>query len=361
MDVLTDLAASPWIVSLGLLVAALVAGRVLGALIKPALGGLARRSQWRWDDELVAAAATPVAMIVAVQVLRGVLPRLAVDAEATALVVAASSFVTTALVLWAGFRMVDVVVAILSSRSWAAERPSTRSLLSITGRLAKGIIVVFAAIVLLSHLGVSVASLVAGVGIGGLALALAAQKTVENLFGTLSLGVDQPMREGDFVKVGDTTGTVEAIGLRSTRLRTLDRTVVTIPNAQLADERIESYATRDRFRLLCTLGLVYGTSAAQLRAVLDGVEARLRAHPAIWPDTVQVRFVALGASSLDVEVMAWFQVSDWQAFLAVRQDVLLQFMEVVEGAGTSFAFPTRTIHVAGGGAPRATSSSAHPA
>jgi MscS family membrane protein len=197
----------------------------------------------------------------------------------------------------------------------------------------------------LSQLGYPVAGLIAGLGVGGLALALAAQKTVENLFGSVSLAVDQPVRIGDFVKVEDFVGTVEAIGLRSTQFRTLDRTLVTIPNGRLADMRLESFTARDRIRLACTVGLVYGTTGAQVRDVLAGLTGVLRAHPRIWPDAVGVRFKELASWSLDIEVMAWFQTSDWSEFQAIREEILLDFIDVVERAGTGFAFPTRTVHV----------------
>jgi MscS family membrane protein len=140
-------------------------------------------------------------------------------------------------------------------------------------------------------------------------------------------------------------GTVEKIGLRSTRIRTLDRTVVTLPNGKVADSKIETFAARDRIRLACTLGLEYGTTVDQMRAVLAGIEQALRAHPKIWPDTVTVAFKAFGESSLDVEVMAWFQTADWNEFVAIRQEMFLAFMRVVQEAGTGFAFPTRTVRV----------------
>lgn len=342
---LDHIIASPWLMLLGVVIAGLIAGRLLVALLRPALARAARHSSWQWDDLLIAAISAPLSTLIAVRAMHATLPWLPLDSRANALASTLTAVVTTALVLWCAFRAVDVVVAVLSRRSWAVERPATGSLLQIAGRLAKVVVVVLALIVVLAHLGVSVASLVAGLGIGGLAIALAAQKTVENLFGTLSIGVDQPLREGDFVRVSDFVGTVEAIGLRSTRIRTLDRTIVTVPNGQLADQQIESFSVRDRIRLACTLGLVYDTSVAQMRAVLDGVESVLRAHPKIWSEAVVVRFKELGESSLDIEVMAWFQTSDWTEFQGIRQDVLLQFMEVIEASGTSFAFPTRTIHM----------------
>jgi MscS family membrane protein len=201
-------------------------------------------------------------------------------------------------------------------------------------------------VAVLSLLGYPVASLVAGLGIGGLAVALAAQKTVENLFGAFSIGVDQPFREGDFVKIEDFVGTVEAVGLRSSRFRTLDRTVITIPNGRLADMRLESFTARDRLRLATVIGLEYRTTAAQMRDVLEGFERVLRSHPRIWLDAVVVRFREFAASSLDIEIMAWFQTADWAEFQLIRQEILLQFMDVVERAGTSFAFPTQTVHIA---------------
>jgi MscS family membrane protein len=147
------------------------------------------------------------------------------------------------------------------------------------------------------------------------------------------------------VKIEEFVGTVEAIGLRSTRFRTLDRTIITIPNGRLAEMRLESFAVRDRLRLAMVVGLVHETTAAQLREVVAGFERVLRAQPRLWPDDVTVRFIALGATSFDIEVMAWFQTADWGEFQRIRQDVLLQFMDVVEQAGTAFARPTRMIHI----------------
>jgi MscS family membrane protein len=194
-----------------------------------------------------------------------------------------------------------------------------------------------------------VTSLLAGLGLGGLAVALAAQKTVENLIGAISIGADQPFMEGDFVKIEDFVATVERVGLRSTRFRTLDRTLITIPNGKLAEMRIESYTARDRFRLATTLQVVYETTPEQLRAVLENIEKLLREHTKIWPDSITVKLVKLGSSSLDIEVMAWFAVPDFNAFQECRQDVLIEILRIVQNAGSSFAYPTQTFRIAGDG------------
>jgi MscS family membrane protein len=208
------------------------------------------------------------------------------------------------------------------------------------------VVLALGAVAVLNELGFKVASLLAGVGIGGIALALAAQKTVENVFGSVSIGVDQPFRVGDYVKIEDAVaGTVETIGFRSTRIRTLDRTLVTIPNGKLADMRSETFAARDRIRFFVNLGLAYGTTAAQVRAVLGEIEALLARHPQIHPEGLSVRLTALAESSLNVEVACWFATADFGAFTRIRQEMLLAFLEIVERAGAELAFPTRTVHL----------------
>jgi MscS family membrane protein len=248
-------------------------------------------------------------------------------------------------VFWVLLRAVDVADHLITRSDWASRRLASRSFVSLGGKVLKIAVVIIAVVTALSQAGYPVGSIIAGLGIGGLALALAAQKTVENVFGEFSIAVDEPFRAGDFIKVDGMLGTVEAIGLRSTRIRTLDRTLVAIPNGKLAEMRTESFAARDRLRLTCTLSLVYGTTADQIRRVLRETEAMLRAHAKIWPDALTVCLRELAPSSLDVEVMAWFATQDWAEFQVIRQEVLLRLMEIVEGAGTSFAFPTRTVHL----------------
>src|SRR5690606_15231855 len=135
--------------------------------------------------------------------------------------------------------------------------------------------------------------------------ALGAQKSLEHFFGSVSIGVDQPFRVGDWVNVGGLEGEVEAIGLRSTRIRTAERTVVSIPNGKLAESQTENFAPRERIRLRTVIGLEYGTTAAQMRAIRDEIEQCLRAHPLTWPNRVLVRFCEFGASSLNIELFCW--------------------------------------------------------
>ena len=266
-------------------------------------------------------------------------------AETTARHVLQGSFIAT--IFWILLRSIDVADHLVTSSAWASQRLSSRSFVALGGKVLKISIVIIGLVTILSQAGYPVGSLIAGLGIGGLAFALAAQKTVENVFGAFSIAVDEPFRQGDFVKIDSIMGTIESIGLRSTRIRTLDRTIVAIPNGKLAEMRTETFAVRDRLRLSCTISLVYETTAEQMRRVLAEVESALRAHPKIVADSVSVCFKEMAASSLDIDVGAYFATTDWNEFQFIRQGVLLQFMQIVESAGTAFAFPTRTVQLLG--------------
>ena len=222
-----------------------------------------------------------------------------------------------------------------SCRSWCPELASPRSVIILFG----------ASWAFWRTLGVNVSAAVAGLGIGGIAIALAAQKTLENLIGGISLFADRPVQVGDFFRYGDQVGTVEEIGLRSTRIRTLDRTVVTIPNAEFSNLRLESFARRDRMRLWTMVGVRYETTPDQLRYLLAQLREILLAHPRVTEEPARVRLVGFGAYSLDLEVSAYVDTSEWNEFLGIREDIYLLFMDAIKEAGTGFAFPSTTTYV----------------
>lgn len=321
------------------------AGLILGKITTSVLGRLAARTASTLDDVLLARLGRPLALAWSLVIVTFPLSALSLYAPARRLVGSCRMAGLLVVVFWAALVAVDLVGQAVTASAWAAQRPSVRALVPLSTRVGKVFLSALAVVSALATLGYPVASLLAGLGIGGLALALAAQKTVEHLFGSFSIGVDQPFREGDLVKVEDVFGVVERIGLRSSRIRTLDRTLVSIPNGRLAEQRIESFAERDRLRLALDIGLTYDTSSEQMRRILGRIESALRGHAKIWPDSVTVTFQGFGDSSLNVLVMAWFLTTDWGEFLGIRQSMLLEFMAIVESEGSSFAFPTRTIHV----------------
>jgi MscS family membrane protein len=336
-----------WLALPALAALALAAGRVFGAFSRRLLQRLFRRTPTEWDERLLARTSPALTLLWTVAAAALLLPWLGLRPGADGFVRSLLGAVASIGAFWVLWRAVDVWDQFLHERPWARDNPQARSLLSVTRNLARVFVAVTGLVTTLAAFGYPVATVLAGLGIGGIAVAFGAQKTIENLFGSISLAADQPFRVGDFVRIEDFSGNVERIGMRSTQVRTLDRTLVSIPNGKLAEMRIEDFAARDRIRLSCTVGLVYQTTRPQLERIIAGMEQVLRDHPLIWPDSVVVRFVRFGVSALEIEVMAWFQTSDYNVFRDCQQEVLLGFMRVVEQAGTSFAYPTQTVHVVG--------------
>lgn len=197
-------------------------------------------------------------------------------------------------------------------------------------------------------IGLPILSVLAGLGVGGLAVALALRPTLENLIGGVLLYIDRPVSLGDFCKFGDLTGTVESIGMRSTTVRALDRTLISIPNAQFVDMQIVNFAHCDEMLLTHTIGLRYETDPDQLRYVLASLRKMFHAHPRINPDTVRVRFAGYGDSALNIDIRVYVMTREWNDFFAVREDVYLRVYTIVRDAGTGFAFPSRAVYSMGG-------------
>ncbi|MGY5849844.1 mechanosensitive ion channel family protein [Salegentibacter sp. F14] len=224
--------------------------------------------------------------------------------------------------------------------------PAGVSIVLFLQRAAKIAIVIFGVIGILGILGIDVTTGLAALGIGGIALALGAQKTIENFVGSVTLIADRPIRVGDFCRVGEITGTVEKIGVRSTRIRTLDRTLVTIPNGAFSSDTIENFAHRDKFLLHTLINFRYETSPDQLRYLLAELRKILYGHPKVFEDPARVRFLGFGSSSLDIEIFAYLNALDYSEFLEIKEDLMLLMMDVVADSGTDFAFPSQTLYLA---------------
>jgi MscS family membrane protein len=198
---------------------------------------------------------------------------------------------------------------------------------------------------LLHNAGFDVTSLLAGLGIGGIAIALAAQKSLENLFGGITLFLDRPVRIGDLCRFGDRVGTVEEIGLRSTRLRTPDRTLVAIPNSEFANLQLENLGSRDQVWFHPTLCVRSDTRPDQMKRILVELTQMLSHHDGVEPNGVSVRFVGFGPYSLNIELSAYVNTADWSHYLVIAEDLHLHSMEIIERAGSGLAFSAPPIHM----------------
>jgi len=246
---------------------------------------------------------------------------------------------------WFALRLVDALARVAIARMERQERRQAVSIVALMRRAAKVVLVAIAVVAILDTFGFDVTAGIAALGIGGIALALGAQKTVENLVGSVTVIADKPVQVGDFCRVGDVVGTVEDIGMRSTRVRTNERSLVTIPNGDFSSREIENYAKRDRFLFNPTIGVEYGISAAKLREGVEIIEQVLLEHDLVENDGARARFADFGPSSLDIELWSYITVSDFAESRLVRQQLLLTIFERLEAAGLSIAFPTQKVHV----------------
>ena len=317
-------------------------GRILFAALRP----IVARTKTHVDDRILDAARKPLRFLLALGIFMVGALGLAMAVPVYTTLGILSKVLVVVLVSWFGLRLIDVFTETLRENLNAAGKDAVAAVLPLGQRVAKAFLGILAVVLAMQNLGFNVTGLIAGLGVGGLAIALAAQKSVANLFGGVSLVADQPVRVGDFCRFGDgKIGTVEEIGLRSTRVRTLDRTLVTIPNAEFSEVQLENFGPRDRIRLFTVLNLRYETSPDQLRYVLTELRKLLAAHPMITESPARARFVALGPHSLDVEIIAYVCTNDWNEFLQIREDFFFRVMDIVEASGTGFAFPSQTLYL----------------
>jgi MscS family membrane protein len=246
---------------------------------------------------------------------------------------------------WLLLRILTRIMNSLRNRAIARGRPEMDSLMLIGQRLLKILVVVFCGLAVLRALGLDMTAALAGLGIGGLAISFGAQKTIENLFGGVSVMGDDVIRVGDFCQIGDRVGTVEDISLRSTRIRTLERTELSVPNGSLATINVENFSRRDKMLFNPVLGLRYETTCDQMRYLLAETRSLLYRHPKVETDTARVRFSGFGDSALSVEIFSFVRTCDYAEFTAIREDLLLRIMDIVTEAGTGFAFPSHTVYL----------------
>ena len=255
---------------------------------------------------------------------------------------------------WLAILFNGEVEGVLTRRLLAVNRAAI-PLVRVARRTLDTIWLFVAVIATLRYFGIDPTPVLAGLGVGGIAVALAAQRTLENIIAGASLILDKAVRDGDVLKVGEIVGTVEHIGLRSTRIRTGDRTVVTVPNGQIANMSLETLSARDKFWFRPILALRYETTPAQMHAVIDGIDAMLRSYPLVERESVRVRFLRLGTSSYDIEVIAYIHVTDMAPFLKIQEELLFSVIEIIAAAGAHLAYPSQTTYLAGGTTPLASS------
>jgi MscS family membrane protein len=247
---------------------------------------------------------------------------------------------------WFLLRATNLVMQRLRVHAVSAGRTGTGTLMVLGERLIKALVVIVAVLAILGALGFNLTTVLAGLGIGGIAIAFAAQKTLENLFGGISVLADEVIRVGDTCRFGDRVGTVEDISLRSTRIRTTERTELSIPNGVLAAMNVENLTRRDKIVFNPTLAIHHETSPDQLRYLLAELRRMLYEHAKIEHESARIRFGSFDSSALNLEIFSYVLTCDYAEFAAIREDVLLRMLEIVEKSGSRIALPSSTVYMA---------------
>jgi MscS family membrane protein len=330
------------------LIAALVLKRIFGHIFVKVIFPLAARTKSRYDDQFLAAIRKPaefllviIGLFIAAQILE--LPVAPVDLRRGAY--ALLKTLVTFDIAWALFNLVTLLETFLSG--WVSRTESTLDdhLLPFIRKSLRVFIIFIAAIMTIQNLGYSISGLLASLGIGGLAVALAAKDTLSNIFGSLMIILDRPFHIGDWVKAGDMEGIIEEIGFRSTKIRTFAKTLITVPNNIIANLSVDNISRMPKRRIKLTVGVTYETGPEQMRQAVEAIRTMLRNHPAIDQDFFLVNFTDFNASSLDILVYCFTKTTVWGEYLDARQDVCLKIMDILEEHGMEIAFPSRSVYL----------------
>ena len=319
--------------------------RLLVSLVFSILQKGITKTETLWDDRIFSTIETPLSLIltsifwyiaVAVLQLEGLFRQF--------ILLGLQILISVALV-----RLVYLLTVIFSDyledKARKTDFPLDDQLVPLIRKTLKLSVIVLGALIAVQNLGVNVLSLLAGLGLGGLALAMAAKDTAANLFGSIMIILDKPFKVGEWIVCGDVEGIVEEIGFRSTRVRTFYNSEVSVPNAQLASQNIDNMGKRQYRRVRATLGLTYDTSPEKIEAFLEGLRNIVLTNPCTNKENFQICFHSYGDFSLNILLYLFLEVPNWSRELLERQNIFLEVLKLAEKLEIQFAFPTQTLHV----------------
>lgn len=323
----------------------LVVRKVIAVVVAPRLRRLAEKLASNWPEKFVDVIASPGATLLTAIILRIGYPQLLLPVAWSKALAGTVRVLITLSVVWAVYRAVDVLAAKLADRAEATDSKLDDQLVPLLRKTLKVVVIVIGTLVMLQNLAFDVTTLFASVSIGGLAIGLAAKDTLANLFGSISIFVDSPFQIGDWIHVEGVDGTVEEVGFRSTRIRTFYNSVVVLPNAKIADAKIDNFGQREFRRCFTTLGLTYDTTPEQMQAFVEGLRAIILANPLTRKDVFEVHMSGFGESALEVMVYFFFICDTWTDELRERHNIFLEIIRLAKDLGVGFAFPTRSLRV----------------
>ncbi len=322
---------------------AFIAAPVVDFLMTRVLKRLTAQTVTDLDDKLLEILQNPVKLIVVLVILHIGVESFEWPPWSEKILLPTFTIAVAAAAIYMAVRMIDLVLVYAEERFFGDDTQLAQLMMPVLGRTFKAFIIIIGALTTAQHLGFPITSVLAGLGIGGIAVALAAQSTLANIFGSMTILADQPFKVGDLVRIDAVEGKVAAIGLRSTRIRTAEGHFVTIPNKTVADAAIINISMRPTIHQPLTISLTYDTSAERVKEAVGILREILQAHP-MTHDFV-VHWKTYAPSSLDILVAYWCKTTDQKLFLKALEEINLEIKRRFDAAGLEFAFPTQTIQL----------------
>ncbi len=319
--------------------------KVVMGIVMRMLRKLSKRTETRFDDELVEALDPPVGWFVGAFGLYLGSLWLQLPAGVQDVVITIYRMAIIVILGWALIRSAAILTGVLANVAERTKSDLDNHLVPLIGRIIRVLLVILIAVFLAQELGFNVGGLLAGLGVAGMAFALAAKDTLANWFGALMIYTDRPFDVGDWVKTRELEGVVEEIGLRSTKVRTFSKTVVSIPNSQLAGDVIENFSRMPKRRIYFNFGVTYGTTPAMMRETLERIKDILRSHPDVDQSFWLVKFNDFSDSALGILIYFFTETTNWERYLAIREDINLKILETIAEIGVSAAFPSHSVYM----------------
>ena len=308
-------------------------------------GRITAKTKTQWDDRIIESIEGPIGLFAAALFWFYAIHLLGFDGGVQRTLTYLATTVTGIAFIAAAYRLVDVFTDYLKTVTDKTDSMLDDQMVPLLKKALRVFVVVMGILLLAQNLGIQVMSVLAGLGLGGLAFALAAKDTCANLFGSIMILIDRPFQIGDWVIIGDTEGTVEEIGFRSTRVRTFYNSLISVPNSVLANANVDNMGRREYRRIKTLLGLTYDTPAEKVEAFTEGVKNIIKANPYTRKDYYHVVFNSYGDCSLNILLYCFLKVPDWANELVERQKIFLEILRLAEELGVDFAFPTQSLHI----------------
>ncbi len=345
---LNDSAWVRWAVAAGLLLATVVVHRYALKWLHGLTRNITARTKTQLDDTLLEAAEKPLGWLILLLGVWGAIVVINPPSDVLPLLQIAERvgrMLSIVLIGWFLWRLIDGFAIYASSRAKQTDSSLDDQLVPFISKTLKLFLVVTGILVVAQNMGYSISGLIASLGIGGIAVAMAAKDTIANLFGSVMLLIDRPFVVGDWIKTSQFEGVVEEIGFRSTRIRTFARTLVNVPNSMLANMVIDNIDARSKRRIKMRIGITYDTTPEQMQQAIAGIERILASHPGVDKDFYLVKFDNFEDSALSIFLYYFSQSKDWATYLQVRQEVNMQIMQLLDELGLAFAFPSRSLYI----------------